>query len=161
MNTFSPLPKRVFDDAIALDTADHVFNMHADATYPAILFFVFLCQFAPSRLFLWLQNRDAFWGEALKARVLAQQTSLRKVIRFTVDDAFVMPFAFPGSTQTAHAPTAIRDHHVLDGVLPLLSAVIPLLFIGVTRPIYRSFSSIMEKKGVPCTGLPSDSGTVP
>ena len=105
MNTFAPLPTLVFDDAIALDTADHVFNMHADATYPAILCFVFRWQFAPSRRFLWLQKRDAFGGEALKARGVAHQTSLRNVIRCTVAAAFVMPLAFPGSTQTAHAPT--------------------------------------------------------
>ena len=158
MNTFSPLPKLVFDDAIALDTANHVFNMHADATNATILFFFLVREFTTSWFFHWLQNPDAFRCESLKARVLSQRTARRKLIRFTVNDALIMPFAFPGSTQTANATEDVGDQHVLERVLLLFAAIVQLLLIGVTWPIYRSFCSIMEKKRVAWGAVASDAG---
>jgi hypothetical protein len=147
MNAFSPLSKLVFDDPITLDAADHMFNMHSDATYPTIFFFFFLRQLSTTRLFLRLEDRDTFWPEALKSCVLPQDTPWREVIAFTVCDPLVMPFPFPCSTQTANTPEAISNQNSLDSVLPLLSTIMQELFIWVRRSIYWSFSSIMEKKG--------------
>ncbi len=150
MNTFSPLPKLVFDDAISLDTANHMFNMHTDATNAAILFFLFVREFATSWLFLRLENMDAFRSEPLKSRVLPQRTALRKLIGFTINDMLIMPCSFPRYTQTANATEDISDQNVLDSVLLRLSAIIQALFIWVVWPIYRSFCSIMEQKGGSC-----------
>ncbi len=161
MNAFSPLPKLVFDDAIALHTANHVFNMHTDATNPAIFFLFFVRKFAPTWLFLRLEDPDAFRSESLKACVLPQCTSFGKLICFTINDVFIMSFPFPGGTQTSNATEAISHQNILDRVLLLLSAIIQLLFIWVTWPIYRSFCSIMEKKGVSFVGTASDSAASP
>jgi hypothetical protein len=148
MNTLSPLPKLVFHDSLPLDTANHVFDMHTYATNASVFFFFCIRKLSTTRLFLRLQHGNAFRSESLKARVLSHRTALGKLIRFTINDVFVMTFALPGYTQTSNATETIRDQNMLDGVLLLLSAIIQLLLIWVVWPIYWSFCSIVEKKGV-------------
>ena len=157
MNAFSPLPKLVFDDAIAFHTANHVFNVHADAANPTVLCLFFVGQLATTRLLLRLEDRDTRWGEALKSCVLPQVTSFRKVICFTISDALIMTLSFPCCAQTADATTDITDQNVLNRVLLLLSTVIQALFIRITRSIYRALCPIMEKKRVPFGVFASDS----
>ncbi len=150
MNTFSPLTKLVFDDTITFHTANHVFNMNADAINSSILFFLFVRQRSITRFFLWLENDNACWSEALKSHVLPQYAPFRKLIRFTISDVLVMTFSFPRRAQASNVTEDIGDQNILNGVLPFLSAVIQLLFIRIRRSIYRSFCSVMEKKGVSC-----------
>ena len=144
MKTFSPLPKLVFDDTIALDTTDYMFDMHTYPTNASVFFFFFIRKLSTTRLFLRLEDINAFRLEALKSRVLPQRTSRRKLIGFTISNELIMPFAFPRGTQTANATVAISDQHILDRVLPLLSTIIQLLFVWVIGPIYGSFCAVME-----------------
>jgi hypothetical protein len=158
MNTFSPLTQLIFDNTISFDTANHVFNMHTDATNATVFFFFFVRKLSAAWLFLRLEHRNTFRSEALKSRILPQRTSFREVIGFTINDTLIMAFSFPGCTQAANGAEDIGDQNILDGVLALLSTIMQLLFIWITRPVYRSFCSIMEKKGGVCVRIASDSG---
>ncbi len=109
MNPFPPLPKLVFDNAIALDTTNHMFDMHTYATNASVLFFFFVRKFTTGWLFLRLENADAFRLESLKPRVLSQDTSLGKLIGFTVNDTLIMTCTFPRCTQTSNATEDISD----------------------------------------------------
>ena len=65
-----PISRLVFDNSIALDTADGMLDAHPNPRDEAISHFVRVAQFtAPGFLFR-LQDRDTFQVKALKACIL-------------------------------------------------------------------------------------------
>ena len=55
-----PISRLVFDDPIALHTANGMLNTHPNARDEAIAHFVRVTQFTASGFLFWLQDRDAF-----------------------------------------------------------------------------------------------------
>jgi hypothetical protein len=154
MKRLSPQPQLIFHDAAALDPAHCMLDPHSNAVDTAILFLFFRCQCSTTWLFLWLNDHNPFNLKALKSPILIQLTSCGKLIAFTVCCPFIMTRSFPGFSQTPHSAMLINHDDVLDGVIFLLAAVVPFLFFGITWTIYRSFCSVMDKKGGGCSVLP-------
>ncbi len=151
----SPQTQLVFHDATALDSADRMLDPNSNAVDATIFFLFFRSQCSTTRLFLRLYDRNAIDIKALKSHILIQRTSGRKLIAFTISCPFIMTRSFPGFTQTPHSAMLINNDDVLDRVVFLLATVIPFLFFRVTRSIYRSFCSVMDKKGRCCSELSS------
>lgn len=143
----SPQPQLVFHDPAALDPADRMLDPYSNSIDATILVLLCIRQLSSTRLFLWLDDHYAINVKALKAHVLIQRTSCWKMIAFTVSCSFVMTRSFPGFSQTPHSSMLIDHNNVLDCVMFLLTAVIPLLLFGITWTTYRSFCPVMDKRG--------------
>ena len=151
MHVLSPQTQLIFHDPAALDPADRMLDPHSNTIDATIFVLLFSCQFSSTRLFLWLHNHYAINVKALKAHILIQSTSWWKMIAFTISCPFIMTCPFPGCSQAPHTTVLVDDDDILDCVVSLLAAIIPFLFFWVTWPIYRSFCSVMEKKGERCS----------
>src|SRR4028119_1886912 len=161
MDLLSPQSQLIFHDPAALDPTDRMLDPHSNTIDATISVLLFICQPSSTRLFLWLQNHDAVDVKALKSHILIQGTSWWKMIAFTISCPFIMTRSFPGFSQTPHATMLINNDDVLDCVIFLLAAVIPFLFFWVTWSIYRSFCSVMDKKGRGCSVSPPLNEDVP
>src|SRR5919199_443631 len=155
MNSLSPQAQLVFDDPIALNTANDMLNKHADTVNPMVLFFLLGGQLSTTWLFLGLENYDTRDLHPLEAFILEQRAPSRQLIGFTVSCPLIMTCALPRCSQTADTCTVIDDHDILDRMLAPLSAIIQLLFVGVAWSIYGTFRSVMDKKGVSMVDIPS------
>ena len=151
MNMLSPQTQLVFHDTTALDPADRMLDPHSNAVNVTIVFLFFRGQCSTPRLFLRLHDHATVDSKALKAPILIQRTSWWKMVAFTLSCPFIMTCPFPGCSQAPHTTVLVDDDDILDCVVSLLAAIIPFLFFWVTWPIYRSFCSVMEKKGERCS----------
>ncbi len=60
----------VFDDAIAFDAANRMFNAHAERGNPLVDSFLHCRKFKASGFLFWLEDGNASKRKALKARIL-------------------------------------------------------------------------------------------
>src|SRR5207249_474804 len=130
-----------------LDTTNTVFHQHADMRYPAIVGFLFVGQRSFGWLLLGLQDDYARQRETLKPTILSQNAPLRQLILRFIRNPFIMRFPFIRGAQEPDGPVCIHNHHVFDGMVFFLATVVDFLFIGISRPRYRSLCAIMAKKG--------------
>lgn len=161
MNSLSPQAQLVFDDPIALNTANYMLNKHADTVNPMVLFFLLGGQLSTTWLFLGLENDDTLDLHPLEAFILEQRAPNRQLVGFTVSCPLIMTCALPRCSQAANICTVIDDQNVLNRMLALLSAIIQLLFVGVAWSIYGAFRSIMDKKGVSLVDILSQAPLFP
>ena len=147
MHVLSPQTQLIFHDPAALDPADRMLDPDSNTIDTTIFLLLCIRQVSSTRLFLWLDDHNAIDVKPLKTHVLIQRTSCWKMIAFTVSCSFIMTCSFPGLAQTPHPAMLINNDDILDRVILLLAAVVPFLFFWITWAIYRSFCSIMDKKG--------------
>jgi hypothetical protein len=137
----------IVNDTIYFYTANTVLDQHPDVRYPAIVGFFVIGQCSALRLLLRLQHDHARQAEALKPAILPKHTALRQPVLGFFRNPFIMRFAFIGRAQEEDPPTRIHNDHILDRMVFLLATVVDLLLISIFRSCYRSFGSIMAKKG--------------
>lgn len=65
-----PVTNFVFDDAIAFDAANGMFNAHAERGNPLVDIFLHLRKVIASGFLFWLEDGNASKRKALKARIL-------------------------------------------------------------------------------------------
>ena len=147
----SPQTQLIFHDPAALDPADRMLDPDSNTIDTTIFLLLCIRQVSSTRLFLWLDDHNAIDVKPLKTHVLIQRTSCWKMIAFTVSCSFIMTCSFPGLAQTPHPAMLINNDDILDRVILLLAAVVPFLFFWITWAIYRSFCSVMDKKGGECS----------
>lgn len=157
---FPPQTQRVFHNPIPFDTANHMFDAHADARNPLVLRFFVRGQLASSWLFRWLLCPHSADDQALKAPVLIQDAVNREVVLLLIGHRFIMPTAFVGRTQEVDATIVGNQHQIFDRMLLLLATVMEPLFIRIAGSVYRSFGAIVEKKVTP-TGSSADAVAEP
>lgn len=137
----------IVDDTIDFHTANTMLDQHPDVRDPVIIGFLLLGQCAFGWLLLGLEDNHARQREALKTTILSQHTPVRQVILGFICNPFIMGFAFIRGTQQPDAPIRVDQQHILDGMVFLFATVVDFLFIGIFRSCYRSFRSIVAKKG--------------
>jgi hypothetical protein len=147
MNVLSPQTKLVLHNATTFDAPNHILNQHTCLVDPAVFFPFFVCQFSSTRFFLWLNNHDPISHKSLKSLVLIQGTSGRQSLRLRISETLILPLPFIGHTQAMNTPCRIDDQQVLHHMLALFATIIEFLFIWIAWSIYRSFGSIVDKKG--------------
>src|SRR5215210_239718 len=136
-------------------------NKHANTVNPAVLFFLFGGQLSTTWLFLRLENNDTLDLHPLEAFILEQRAPSRQLVGFTISCPLIMTCSLPCCSQTANTCTVIDDQNVLNRMLAPLSAIVQLLFVGVTWSIYGAFRSIMDKKGVSMVDIRSHAPLFP
>jgi len=134
-------------DPIDFHTTNTVLNQYSDVRDPLVVSFFVRAQCAALRLLLRLKGDHARQAKTLKATILRQDASFWQHILGFVGDPFVMCFPCVGRAQEDDAPTRIHNHHIFDGMLFLLAAVVDFLLIAVFGSCYWSFRSILAKKG--------------
>ncbi len=144
------------NDPIDFHTANTVLDQYPDVRYPSIVGFFVIGQCAALRLFLRLQDDYTWQAEALKAAILPQHATFWQAILGFFGNPFVMRFAFIGRAQEDDPAARIHQQYILDGMLFLLTTVIDGLLISIFWSCYRSFGSILAKKG----GASRSSGVV-
>jgi hypothetical protein len=142
-----PVADFVFDDAAALHAAHRVLNPHFLARNALILCFLRIRQFTATRFLRWLLDDDVRYGKALKSHVLIQDTSRRQLVRFIVDNRFLVPLSGICRTQVANTTLLVNQENILDGMAFLLSAVIFRLLISSYWSLNWTFRSVVIKKG--------------
>lgn len=144
---FAPQAQRVFDDAAAFHTPNHVFDPHTNTSNAAVHRLFVSCQFTTTWLFRGLLHHYPRDGKALKAPILVEDAMRWKAIVFLVSKAFIMPLAFIRRAEKTNMTIGGDEHKVFDGMVLFLAAIIERLVIGVTWSVYRTFRSVVEKKG--------------
>lgn len=137
----------IVNNPIDLHTTNTMLDQHPDVRDPLIIGFLLLRQCTFGWLLLGLQDEHPRQREALKATILPQHAAFRQPILGLVRDPFIVRFAFVSGAQKPYRAGCIDDDHILDRVVLLLAAVIDFLLIGIFRSCYRSFRSIVAKKG--------------
>lgn len=135
------------DDTIDFHTTNTMLDQHSDVRYPLIVGFFFITQPAVAWLLLGLKDRHPRQRETLKPAILPKHASFRQTILGLVRNPFIMHSSCICSAQKPDPPTRIHQQHILDRMVFLLPAVVDFLLIGIFRACYRSFGSIVAKKG--------------
>lgn len=104
-------------------------------------------EFTPPGLFLRLDNGDPSQNESLESPILIEITSRRQGVTGQIRQDLIMDLPFIGVTQEANMTRLIDHEEVFDRVAFLLTTVIFLLVLGIFRPVDRSLSTIMPKRG--------------
>jgi hypothetical protein len=137
----------IVNDPIDFHTANTMLDQHPDVRYPLVVSFFVIGQCSVAWLLLGLEDDHARQREALKATILPKHTPFWQVILRFIRNPFIMGFACIGGAQEPDAPVRIHQQHILDRMVFLLATVVDFLLIAVFRSCYRSFGSIMAKKG--------------
>lgn len=137
----------IVDDTINFHTANTMLNQHPDVRYPLVVGFFVIGQCAVAWLLLGLEDDHAWQRETLKPTILSKHTPFWQAILGFIRNPFIMRFPLISRAQEPYAPSRIYNDHIFDGMLFLLATVVDFLFIAVFRSCYRSFGSIMAKKG--------------
>ena len=137
-------------------------NPHSHAPNLAVVRDFIRCQVAATRFFLGLGDGHAGNRKALKPQILVEDTPDREDIRFAICHRFIVPGAFVAGTQKADAAIVGNQQQIFERMLFLLPTVVEALFIGVTRPGYWPFRSIVKKKVVPsaCAATPASASSM-
>ena len=128
-------------------TANTVLDQHPDMRYPLVVGFFLIGQSSVARLLLRLEDAHARQCETLKPTILPQHAAFWQAILGFVRNPFILRFAFIGRAQKPDPPVRIDQQHIFDGMVFLLATVVDFLFIAVFGSCYRSFGSIVAKKG--------------
>ena len=137
----------IVNDPIDFHTANTVLDQHPDVRYPLVIGFFVIGQYAALRLLLRLEDDHPWQGKSLKPTILPEYAPFWQTILGFICYPFIMHFPFIGRTQEPDSASCIHQQHILDGMVFLLATVVDCLLIGVFRSCYRSFGSIVTKKG--------------
>jgi hypothetical protein len=137
----------IFHNPIAFDSANRVFNPHADGREPTILCLLRWGEFTATRFFLGLTDGHPREKEALDALSLIQTTAGWQRIARQLRQALIRRFALTGRAQGAHVTRFIHHKEVFERVAFLLATVALLLFLRVFRTVDWPFRTIMPKRG--------------
>jgi hypothetical protein len=101
-----------------------------------------------ARFLLRLHDQDAVQVKSLKSGILVAQTCRwKRILRFIGDTLIVHP-PFGGVAQKADGAELIDDKDIFERMAFLLAAVLQFSISFITRTINRTFSAIMDKRGV-------------
>lgn len=122
--------------------------LNADSYTRQLSIFVFLFrrQFTTTWFLGRLLDRNVEDREALKAQILIQDTLGGKHIVFLVGHRFIMPGAFIGAAEKAHAAIVRNQEQIFERMLFLFPAVMEALFVHIDRSVDRAFRPIMKKR---------------
>ncbi len=88
-----PISQLVFDNPIALDTADGMLNANPNTRNEAIAHFVRVGQLTSAGFLSRLQNGNPCKSKALKASILGSYTALGNTVARFISQSFVVLFA--------------------------------------------------------------------
>lgn len=159
LNVFPPQPEGVFDNPAPFHTANHMLDSHPHARNPLVLHFLIRGQRPTAWFFLGLFDADLGHTKALKAHILIQDTVAWEAIVFLIRHGFVVPTPFVGGTQKRNRAVLPDQQQILDRMLLVLAAIVKPLFIGITRPVYRSFGPVVEKRDGSSAAAPEGAST--
>jgi len=143
----TPVTDDIVNDPIDLHTTNTVLDQYPDVRDPLIVRSFLSTQCAAFRLLLRLKDRYSRQCEALKATILPQYTALRQTILGFVCNPLIMHASCIRGAQEADPAPRIDQQHILDCMVFLLAAVVDFLLVGIFRARYRTFGSIVTKKG--------------
>ena len=141
------MPDDIVDNPIDLHTTNTMFNQHADVRDPLVLGFFLVGQAAIAWLLLGLQDAHAWQGEALEPTILPQYAAFRQLVLGFVGNPLIVRFPCIGRAQKPDPSRCIHQQHVLDSMVFLLAAIVDFLFLCIFWSGYRSFGTIVAKKG--------------
>ena len=137
----------IVDDPIDFYTTNTVLDQHPDVREPLVIGFFVIGQCSIAWFLLGLEDDHTWQTEPLKPAILPQHTPFWQAVLGFIRYPFIMRFAFIGRAQEPNASSRIHQQHILDGMVFLFATVVDFLFIAVFRSCYRSFCSILAKKG--------------
>ena len=137
----------IVNDPIDFHTANTVLDQYPDVRYPLVVGFVLIGQCAVAWLLLRLEDDHPRQCKSLKTTILPQHAPFWQTILGFICYPFIMRFSFIGRAQEPDASSRIHQQHILDRMVFLFATVVDFLFIAVFRSCYRSFCSILAKKG--------------
>jgi hypothetical protein len=137
----------IVNDPIDFHTANTVLDQHSDVRNPLIVGFFVIGQCTVAWLLLRLEDDHPRQGKSLKPTILPEHAPFWQTILGFIRYPFIMRFTCIGRTQEPDASSRIYQQHILDGMVFLFATVVDFLFIAVFRSCYRSFGSILAKKG--------------
>ena len=148
-----PIPEFIFPDAqlvfnnsIAFDATDGVFDPDAQARYSAVALFLFGSEFFATWFFHGLDHSHVSQSIALKTSVLSQATPLRQNQACFICDFLVVLLAFASWGEQNDLGLLIDQHIVLDAMTFLLTAVESVSDFWVFGPLDRPFCAILKEK---------------
>jgi hypothetical protein len=137
----------IVDNPIDLHTANTMLNQHPDMRDPSVVCFFLVGQAAIAWLLLRLQDDHAWQGEALKPTILPQYAAFWQLVLSFVGNPLIVCLPCIGRAQKPDPSRRIDEQHILDRMVFLLATVVDFLLITIFRPSYRSFGTIVAKKG--------------